>query len=295
MMRSLYSGVSGLKTHQTQMDVIGNNIANVNTYAYKTQRATFQDMYYQTIRPSSNSGTNALQLGYGSQVGSVDVMHQPTGFMSTDRALDLYIDGEGYFVVNDPSTTDGEMLTRNGAFSFVPDATDQTTFRLVDVSGNGVYGMMATVPNPAAPTSPFPAATTPGEIDEANMVELTVANFSSYTSISIGQDGVVTGLNANNEIITLARLAVAEVSNPEGLTMIGGSYYRAEANTGEVLFNEAGENGVGGLVSGALEMSGVDLASEFTSMIITQRGYQANSRIITTVDSMLEELVNLKR
>ncbi len=292
MMRSLYSGVAGLRTHQTKMDVVGNNISNVNTYAYKSQRATFRDLYYQTTRASSN-GVNAMQLGYGAQVGSIDTLHMRAGYSPTDRPMDVYIDGEGFITVADPNG--GEMYTRVGALSFMPIKGSATgDYRLVDINGNPILGCNATITASTPPTS------TIGGIDPATSViatpeEVVVKNFADYTNISIGADGIITGIDKTGTVLQLGAIAIAKISNPEGLTMQGNSYFKAINNTGVISYNKASKNGVGGLVTGALEMSNVDLAKEFTDMITTQRGYQANSRIISVVDEMLQELVNLKR
>lgn len=137
MMRSLFSGVAGLKAHQTKMDVIGNNISNVNTYGYKSSRTTFRDVYYQTLSASSNAsgskgGKNATQIGYGAAVGSIDVLNTRSGFGSTGRSMDCYIDGEGYFVVRDGAGN--ERLTQVGTMDFDSDGN------LVDGGGNFVCG-----------------------------------------------------------------------------------------------------------------------------------------------------------
>jgi flagellar hook protein FlgE len=311
MMRSLYSGVAGLRTHQTRMDVVGNNISNVNTYAYKSQRATFRDLYYQTIRGASN-GKNAMQLGYGAQVGSVDTLHMRAGYSPTDRPQDLYIDGEGFLVVKDPKSG-SKMYTRVGALSFMPtleaDGKESSTFKVVDINGNPVLGLNATEPNftttpPTAgkidPTLYNGGVAVPAEgpsgliLDDEKFEQISIPDFAKYTDITIGADGIITGVR-DDMVHELGAISIARISNPEGLTAQGNSYYKAIKNTGIIDYAIAGSNGVGGLVTGALEMSNVDLAKEFTEMITTQRGYQANSRIISVVDSMLEELVNLKR
>jgi len=292
MMRSLYSGVAGLRTHQTKMDVVGNNISNVNTYAYKSQRATFRDLYYQTTRASSN-GVNAMQLGYGAQVGSIDTLHMRAGYSPTDRPMDVYIDGEGFITVADPNG--GEMYTRVGALSFMP-IKDSTTgsYKLVDINGNPILGCNATITASTPPTSTIPGID-PATSLIASPVGVEVEKFADYTNISIGADGIITGIDKTGTVLQLGAIAIAKISNPEGLTMQGNSYFKAINNTGVISYNKASKNGVGGLVTGALEMSNVDLAKEFTDMITTQRGYQANSRIISVVDEMLQELVNLKR
>lgn len=300
MMRSLYSGVAGLRAHQTRMDVVGNNISNVNTYAYKSQRATFRDLYYQTTRASSN-GVNAMQLGYGSQVGSIDTLHMRSGYSPTDRPMDIYIDGEGFITVQDPNG--GGMFTRVGALSFMPikDSVPAGQYRLVDINGNPVLGASSTVdltatpPTASIPTSKLDANGKFAATDPQGLEEIVIGNFKDFTEISIGEDGKITGIYKNGEVLELGAIALAKVSNPEGLTMQGNSYFKAINNTGEIEYDQAGKNGVGRLVTGALEMSNVDLAKEFTEMITTQRGYQANSRIISVVDEMLQELVNLKR
>lgn len=308
MMRSLYSGVAGLRTHQTRMDVVGNNISNVNTYAFKSQRATFRDLYYQTIRGSSN-GKNAMQLGYGAQVGSVDTLHLRAGYTPTDRPQDIYIDGEGFIVVNDPKS-DTKMYTRIGALSFMPTLNaageETTTFKLVDINGNPVMGLNAEEPTATVPGKVDPALYNGGAavpvgstangliLDDTNFEAIEIPNFAEYTDVTIGADGIITGIK-DDKVHELGAIAIARISNPEGLTAQGNSYFKAIKNTGNIDYAIAGTNGVGGMVTGALEMSNVDLAKEFTEMITTQRGYQANSRIISVVDSMLEELVNLKR
>ena len=137
MLRSLFSGVTGLKSHQTKMDVIGNNIANVNTYGFKSSRTTFRDVYYQTISSSTSasgtrSGSNASQVGYGTSVASVDILNTRTGYAATGNSMDLYIDGEGYFVVQDGNGN--EHLTQVGTFGFDGDGN------LTDGNGNFVCG-----------------------------------------------------------------------------------------------------------------------------------------------------------
>ncbi|QSX07195.1 flagellar hook-basal body complex protein [Sedimentibacter sp. zth1] len=288
MMRSLYSGVAGLRAHQTRMDVVGNNIANVNTYAYKSQRVTFRDMYYQTIR-SSSEGVNATQLGYGAQVGSIDTLHVQSGYAPTDRPMDIYIDGEGFIAVEDPNG--GNMFTRIGALSFMP-TSNGTTFRLVDINGNSVKGAISTITPGTPPTTDYGAKL---NNDEVQLEEIIIPDFNKYTNISIGGNGHITGIDDKGNVLDLATIGIAKISNAEGLTMQGSSYFKSINNTGDITYNVPGKNGVGSLVPGALEMSNVDLAKEFTDMITTQRGYQANSRIITVVDEMLQELVNLKR
>ncbi len=277
MMKSLYSGVAGLRSHQTKMDVIGNNIANVNTAAYKAQRITFADVYY-----------NATNVGYGSKVSSVDTMHTLSGYSPTDVSTDVYINGDGYFAVQDIS--ENIFYTRNGAFNF--DASGN----LVDSSGSNVLGWNNASLDDTVDTTGDPVAVNIAPTDSD----------VTYTNININSDGTITATynntasdtdDKNNTIVTLGCIAVANVPNPNGLELSGNSYYSEGKDTGEIRFYEPGKagSGTGSLITNALEMSNVDLAAAFTDMITTQRGFQANSKIITTVDQMLEELVNLKR
>ncbi len=276
MMKGLYSGVAGLRSHQTKMDVIGNNIANVNTAAYKAQRVTFADVYY-----------NATNVGYGAKVSSVDTMHTLSGYSPTDVSTDVYINGDGYFAVKNVS--DNIFYTRNGAFHF--DAAGN----LVDSSGSNVLGWNST-----------DLATVDSTIDPVAInISPTDADVT-YTNVNINSDGTITAVYNNNAsatdskndtIVLLGCIAVANVPNPNGLELSGNSYYSEGKDTGEIKFYTPGiaGSGTGTLITNALEMSNVDLAGAFTDMITTQRGFQANSKIITTVDQMLEELVNLKR
>lgn len=611
MMRSLFSGVAGLKAHQTQMDVIGNNISNVNTYGYKASRTTFRDVYYQTISPSANAsgtmgGKNAKQIGYGSAVGSIDVLNTRSGYGSTGRSMDCYIDGEGYFVVRDGAgnerltqvgtldfDSDGNLIDGGGNFvcgytvkgttekasvggatidfgeanqtlldgytievklgsvgtaptvaanstsksitvtlpsdapttanlqsalrqlstasnwtgampagldsskittvsqnavlqdtalasivdvtpaasrtyrtsaaagnvtidfgtdnknlldgykvsivygaasstpTFAGDSNNKTitltipsddksynrvqdalagiatpanwggttvptglTATGVSVSNPGVdvqevsgaaavaartdspvlatratvggavvdfgtansnllngysvqvtYGASGSSPKLAANsnnktititlpsdaptaenlqlalngietsgnwTGTVPAGLKASGVVGAGKVEATsgkaaeaaifdysaptkITNKLKLTGIGIGPDGSITGEDDSGKIVTIGQLAIADVPNPSALTEDGNSYFKVVNNTGEITYHAPGTGNVGALQTGGLEMSNVDLATEFSNMIIAQRGFQANSKIITVADSMLEELVNLKR
>jgi flagellar hook protein FlgE len=298
MMKALYSGVSGMRSHQTKMDVIGNNIANVNTNGYKSQRTTFRDVYYQQVKnpgaPSDDAsvvrgGTNSSQVGYGAQVGSVDTIHTMSGYAPTNKSTDLYINGEGFFMVQDASGN--KYYTRNGAFNFDSDGN------LVDVNGNVVLGVLGTdIGVIDGTTKELTGTITPINIkkDPAD------TNYNYYKNITINGDGTISAYDEaetdpTQSIKTIGQIAIANVPNPEALVLQGNSYYTESNNTGEIVSYEAGLGGTGNIVTGGLEMSNVDLANEFSDMIVTQRGFQANTKIISVVDQMLEELVNLKR
>lgn len=512
MLGSLYSAVSGLKAHQTKMNVIGNNIANVNTYGFKASRVTFSDVFYQTISSSTASdsdtgGTNASQLGYGTTVASIDVLNTQAGSATTDRALDVYINGEGYLAAKTNSgevlytrvgnmnfdssgnlvdsngnmilglnvdkttgkaqldadgTTDTSKLTTinidpkdlskysnisidatgsvtgtkegniiftkgqgtgwlttakvdgvvsgdtallsgkttmsitradntvgfiadaatpAGAVGFATDAAINGGLKIsVDTSVPPIYTLNYTaldgtgaakatgtatagvvtfaVPNNAtpagttnitvnvgAPATPVVTPTADGITlgtvvsDNLNITLHTynkageVVNLSaSYSPTGTAKDivfkdaengsvtftvdpaqlGVLTNTTdattkvdtpttigsfgaGDSTVESIGSIALCKFANANGLTEAGSGYYKKGTNSGDAVATIPGDTGTGSLVSGALEMSNVDLSAQFTEMITTQRGFQANARMITTSDSILEELVNLKR
>ncbi|MGJ4850827.1 flagellar hook-basal body complex protein [Bacillota bacterium Meth-B3] len=288
MLRSMYSAVSGLRGHQTMLDVIGNNISNVNTASFKSSRVIFSDMYYQTLAAASTptatvGGSNPKQIGYGSQATRIDVITTRSSYQMTSRPLDAYISGEGYFVVENPQAN--LEYTRLGAFTFdtVPTGASTTSAlrgRLLDTEGNFVRGWAT----PQTGAGPFAAPT-----------RIEINDFETYTNVTIAPDGTITGIKKGaNQPTTLAQIAAAMFQNSDGLEQTGNSHYVESNSSGAPIFAPPG-TGSGVLVTGGLETSNVDLSKEFSDMIVAQRGFQANARVITTSDQVLEELVNIKR
>lgn len=296
MLRSLNSSVSGMKGFQNKLDVIGNNIANVNTIGYKKSRIIFQDVLSQTVRGGSTAnanlgGTNPVQIGLGVKTASVDTIHTPGSPTTTNLSSDLYIDGNGFFVVQNDSGS--KYLTRAGNFD------RDGLGNLVTPQGYKVIGKDAT-------TNTFG----PINIDS-----------TKYVSYTIDFNGVIKGVEADGTTKDIATLGTVVVSNPAGLKKVGGSMYELSGNaetnyqvdlagnfvldangdkipavpTIDGLMNTRDITKAGQIVSGQLEMSNVDLSEEITEMIIAQRAFQANAKVITVSDSILEELVNLKR
>jgi len=312
MIKSMFSGVSGLRAHQAKMDVIGNNIANVNTFGYKAGRATFRESIYQTVSGSSEGsdtfgGRNPSQVGYGSKIGSVDLMFSSGSFAPTDSPTDCMVDGNGFFLVGkkDAGGTDGLnpgkvagetsqidqlTLTRVGDFRFDGEGY------LVDSSGYVVYGFVNSDGGDLSGTNlqslkPIRIPDKTGKVDG-----LIVEPRMNLNSIRIDDKGNVVGINAvDNKPITIAKLGLANISNPNALEKTQGPYYKIVANAGKTTAFEAGDGGTGLVMSNGLEMANVDLAKEFSEMITTQRGFQANTRIITVSDEMLQELISMKR
>ncbi|WP_062513392.1 flagellar basal body rod protein FlgG [Halobacillus sp. KGW1] len=294
MLRSLYAGVSGMKGFQTKLDTIGNNIANVNTTGFKKGRVSFQDMMSQSVKPAEGpnpdtgrGGLNPSQVGLGSKIGSIDTIHTQGNNQTTNRALDVALEGDGMFVLAEGGVTydandnPTNFTLGNSSLSFTRAGNFYLDNSGAIVNNSGKYVM--------------------GEEGIITIPE-------NALSFSILSDGTVSYVNENQEVQVADRIALASFSNPGGLEKIGGNEYRMTDNAGFISsqgddgqLNEledlsiSGQNGTGQMVSGSLEMSNVDLADEFTEMITAQRGFQANTKIITTSDEILQELVNLKR
>lgn len=265
MIRSLYSGVSGLRSHQTRMDVIGNNIANVNTVGYKKARASFADILSMAVRPEAATEPRHYisQVGVGATVAAIQNIYDQGAPQFTGRTLDLAINGNGFFTVKD-SLTEKIYYTRNGEFTL-----DQEGY-LVTLDGFKV-------------------------LDQGG----TEVQMQDAQTIIIGKDGTVTYIDSNNAQNTTS-IGLANIKNPESLKKIGGNLYAATLNTADYSADNDPIN-LGAPLSGTtiesgyLEMSNVDLTEEMTNMISTQRGFQANARVITVSDTLLQELVELKR
>ncbi len=434
MLQALLAGVASVKAQQTRMNVIGNNLANVNTTAYKSARVTFQDMIAQTIegatRPGeTHGGTNPTQYGLGVLVGATDVNNEQGSLGATNRPSDMALQGNGYFMV--PSG-DGVAYTRDGAFDLdaegdlvqtstgarllgwtadaqgkidtsVPvnattklsipigrlNAVQATTtasmkgnlnaeagptetytsqVRVYDslggshditiqyknhstdltadpnapagatgswewtayegatatgtpigsssdagnakiyANGNGgnvsalALGAMNKITVPAGPGTPAVPIdldlSAIGQIKASSQVTSGGQNGfppGSLEGYNIGNDGIITGLFTNGLTRPLGQIALSNFPNPNGLSRVGNNTWRATDNSGTAVVGTAQTGGRGAINSGFLEQSNVDISSEFSDLIITQRGFQANTKIITTVDEMLQELINMKR
>jgi flagellar hook protein FlgE len=353
----MYAAVSGLKSHMSKLNVIGNNIANVNTYGYKSGRAVFQTELYTTLQTGSNGtstsgGKNPSQIGYGASLGSVDVDMSTGTYAATGKATDCMIDGDGFFLVGDKGLTFSSAsdlktltLTRVGDFEIKADGY------LTDSQGNVVYGFVTSgedtngnalfsnelqaicLPKLKSETTQdangndvtkytfiYPGSDDYDSTDNADLP------FAQLDSITIdGTTGKISGTSKDTDaIITVGYIAIGNVTNPNGVTQESGTYYKAGDGSGDLTITLLGgvasdlkdadgntlqyiggddtksgmqiySAGTTALITGGLEASTTDLATEITEMITTQRGYQANTRIITVTDSMLEELVNMKR
>jgi len=266
MLRSLFTGISGLKAHQQMLDVTSNNIANVNTTGFKSSSSVFADTLSQTIQgaaapTATNGGTNPTQVGLGVQLAGTELNLGQGSSQYTGRTSDLLVNGDGFFVM---SKNGQQAYTRAGSFS-------------LDSAGNLV-----------APDGAMVQSINGGNLN------LSALSSGQYVSWSISPTGVVNAVNAAGVTTALDTIAMATFANPACLAKVGDTMFEATTNSGAAQIGQAQSGGRGSLTAGYLEMSNVDLAGELTNLIISERGYQANSRVITTSDEILQTLVNLK-
>jgi flagellar hook protein FlgE len=260
---ALFTGVSGLVNNGESMNVIGNNIANVNTVGFKYARTLFSDML------SANMGNNS-QVGRGTQIQKVDNVFGQSSFETTEVTTDLALQGSSFFALGAPTATGAQAATasyytRAGAFR-----TDSDGY-LVNPDGYRV-------------------------LDEARTpIQFDTATFGKVTKV--GSDGTITYLDNTGAQQTYAsKIGVALIPNTGAMDKVGGTLFMAGANTGIADTSIAAPDGATERIfSNSLELSNVDLASQFVKMIITQRAYSANSKTITTTDEMTQEVLNLKR
>ena len=439
MTGAMYAAIGGLKTHMSKLNVIGNNIANVNTYGFKAGRMTFKESIYTTSRSGSNGGAtaggnNPSQIGYGCSVGSIDLNMSPSTYAPTGRGLDVYMDGEGFFLFGDKEggildatdlskldlsrvgdlwiDPDGYICNHQGAVIYgfarvqnpdydpnapkdpndkdydakkipetivssqlvplrVPlsaaapteengglidsgktDADGNTIFTAQWEEGDPVYPWLQTetIAGKTYQTNQYAdvtgkaievggnnngggaggTTTTEGSriIAAADTDPLSVSGVMhiQLKSVSVEKNGAIQGIAANGDTVVLGYVAVANCDSSDGVTHVDGPYYKALGGAGKIrvsalngvlegkyLGNQVRSTDANGtesipdpsdailndkdieLINNGLEASSTNIANEFSEMITTQRGYQANTRIVTVTDSMLEELVNMKR
>jgi flagellar hook protein FlgE len=281
MIPSMYSGVSGLLTHQQRMNVIGNDIANVNTVGYKQSDVTFKEAYVNTLRTPA-PGTPGQQLGLGVQLGNITRDFSGGALMQTGNSTNLGLSGNGFFVVADRNNPAQKYYTRSG--DYVMDVDAGNTF-LATPDGRRLQGVMtAAIGDPA----PDLAGVVTADLEDIVLPPDT-------TSFNITLDGILYVSVGGGEPEIAGRVALATFDNPNGLQAVGSNAYIETDAAAIRPYANPGEAGVGQMLQGYLENSNVDLAREFTDMIVTQRGFQANSRTISTSDDMLQELLTLKR
>jgi len=296
MMRSMFSAVSGLKTQQIMLDVAANDLANVNTVGFKGSRTTFKDQLQQLMHASAQSnagfgGSNAAQIGLGVSLGSIDNLMSSGAIQATGNALDVAIQGDGWFRVGTGVPVGGNPTAAT------PTLPDTAYTRAGNFTRND-QGYLATQ------TGEYVI----GRTAAGGGVDTYINIPSGATDVAVGPDGSVNftapagyvspaalpPVSASGRAIA-GYISLAKFPNEQGLERLTGNRWKAGQNAGTETVGTPGQGGVfGASTSGALEMSNVDLATEFTQMITAQRGFQANSRVISSSDEMLQDLVNLK-
>ncbi|MDK9710579.1 flagellar hook-basal body complex protein [Acidaminobacter sp.] len=305
MLRSMYSGVSGMRSYQTKMDVIGNNIANVGTTAFKSGTAQFQDLLSEMINSGQSpiqgglGGINPQQIGLGVSVGKISTNMTNGSLQPTGRELDFALEGNGFFAVCESESIqalDELRFTRDG--SFLRDSTGN----LIMGSGFRLMGISNVTLDDSGATLAVGADINMEEVEAEDLKPIVIPDsiniegeIRSLVSFTIDGSGKVMVRYSDGVNRELGQVPVIRFANAGGLEKQGGNTYGQSQNSGNASFGNSGQNGFGIIRKGYLEMSNVDLANEFTEMIITSRSYQANSRTITTSDEMLQELLNLKR
>jgi len=261
MIRALWTAASGMQAQQLNIDVIANNLANVNTTGFKKSRADFQDVMYQSVKTTGAPTTNSTQaagieIGLGTTPAAVSKVFTSGNFAQTGNELDMAIEGEGFFQIQMPDGT----TSYSRAGSFKRDGQG----RVVTTDG---YPMM---PEMVVP--------------------------SNAIKISVGSDGTVSVVQSGQTTpTTIGTIQLATFQNPAGLSSMGRNLYQTTDASGDATTGTAGQNGIGTISQGFLEMSNVNVMEEMVNMIVGQRAYEINSKAVQAADEMLQQANNLKR
>lgn len=342
MLRSLYSGISGMKVNQTKLDVIGNNLANVSTTAFKGSRVNFSTTISQTLGSASAAsdslgGVNGKQVGLGAQIASIDKIMSQGSMQSTSRSLDVAVDGSGYFMVaTGPALTGGNTdaitikdngvenmpannslaYTRDGSFvldnegnlltskgyrvlGFAMKTNDNNNNNGDNIRPDGTVLYVESNNQTKAIDDKLVSLKIPDKVTKVTAQGETEVAVKSF---NISSDGLITGVLETGEITALGQIAMSSFKNEVGLTDIGNNMYEPSGSSGAAIIS-SGKNsptnrnssGYGDILQGYLEMSGVDMAEQFTDMIVATKAFQAAGKTITTGDEILSEIINLKR
>ncbi|GLV12367.1 flagellar basal body protein [Alicyclobacillus hesperidum] len=292
MLRSMNSAISGMQAFQTDLDVVGNNIANVDTVGYKSNSAEFSDVLSQTMAggnagSTTTGGVNPEQVGLGVKVAATQMDMSQGADSTTGVATNVAIQGNGFFVVTDGTH---DYLTRAGDFSI------DSAGNLVLPDGTIALGY-ATAPTSSSATAPT---------TKMNVITLAENDLNGngnqvpgVANVTIGSDGSITASvtdsSGNTTTKTLGYLALAQVPNPAGLVKTGDNLYEAQsAPAGSATYWTPGQGSYGTLAAGELEQSNVDLSQQFAEMIVAQNAYVANTHMIGTDNAILQALVNMK-
>jgi len=278
MIGSLQTGVSGLQQFQEDLQVIGNNIANVNTNGYKSQSMDFEDELSQSL----SNGTNPMQIGEGVTTGAINSDDTQGTINSTGNTADMAINGSGYFIVKDSSTS-ASYVTRDGEFNL--DANGY----LVTANGQRVQGYTGS------------STSTIGDLQINSAAAITALNDTTnpaptLTNYSINTSGQINATLSDGTSGVIGQVVLQNFTNPQALVNQGDNLYTYSTAAGALAAPvAANSSGLGQIQSGALESSNVDLATQMSDLITAQRDFEANAKMVTTSDEVLQDLINLKR
>ncbi len=298
MMGGMYAAISGLDANQAMLNETANDLANVNTVGYKAASITFADSLTQVMHGASgptnaNGGTNAQQIGLGVQVNATVNEMTEGSFQTTGNPLDVAIEGPGFIRVGQGEPKAAELTANTPVKVLYTRAGDLTTDAggyLTTQSGEYVIGRNAEVSSEGETGDTYKA----GEKDTYIKIP------PGSSNVSIGEDGSVSytdeevGSEQFEKRVTAGYISMATFANETGLERLGGSLWGATANSGTPIVGTPDSSGFGSTIGGELEMSNVDMATEMTNMITAERGYQANSRVISVADEMLGTLVQIQ-
>lgn len=290
---AMFSGVSGLLANAEGINVIGNNLANVNTIGFKYNRMLFADMMYV-------DAGNGSQIGRGTQIQKIDSVMGQGAFESTEVVTDLAIQGEGFFALGAPSAAAGSTVaaadayyTRAGTFrlgaaesGLLPLQTPMA-YKVLDEAGSPIF-IPESYTDATATTFTFQKIST---IENNGIVSILYAD-TAGNPLTMYYAGGANYIDA--DVTNARRVGYATVANPPALAKEGGTLFRPTIASGTPTIGSANGNN-SKMFSNSLEQSNVDMAAQFVKMILTQRAYSANSKTITTADEMTQEVLNLKR
>ena len=270
MIQSLNSGLSGLEAFQNQMAVIGNDISNSNTVGFKSSRTDFASALSQSI---GTVGSNGSSIGGGVLTSDVQTLFQQGQLSQTNAPGDLAITGPGFFVVRDPGApaTSPSYATRDGEFNL-----DSSGY-IVTNSGQRVQGL----------------ATGATSLSDIKLVP--TSGSATPSSFTVASDGTITGTFSDGSTSSFGKIALQNFTDPQALTSQGNNLFTITTAAGAQTAAAPGSPGLGTVQSGYVEMSNVDLAGEMASLITAQRGFEANAKIVTTSDEVLQAVIGLKR
>lgn len=287
MIRAMYSATSGLLSEQLAMDVIGNDIANINTIGYKSKNTQFEATFSQVTTKADTVKPVGISVGLGTQVSSVDTDFGQGSFARTNVTSNLGISGSGWFKVNSAVGGSGTTYyTRAGNFE------EDSNGYLKSPDGDYLRGF-GSFSSPTATDVATHAAGTLTATGDVRIPTYLSNGTDPVSAYAIGTDGAVTITGESGNVETIGYVTLTSFSNEQGLSYTADNNYQTTSASGVGVEYRADSGPVGTVQSGVEELSNVDISTEFSNMIVAQQGYNANAKVITTADQMLQTAVNM--